>query len=164
MGIEKQNITVNTITSQTEPVSEPIFTFAVITDGHINPEEDQSSSPWESNHMANGRNRYVVHMLNRLKPDFVIHLGDLVHPVPSLPSYTVAAGRFHDIYQQLDCPLHLMPGNHDVGDKPSSWTPAEVVNEAFWPSLKSTSAGVTARLIINAAISFCSTASCLIPV
>ena len=131
MGIEKQNITVNTLTSQTEPVPESIFTFVVITDGHINPKEDQSSSPWESNHMANGRNRYVVDMLNRLKPDFVIHMGDLVHPVPSLPSYTVAAKRFHDIYRQLDCPLHLMPGNHDVGDKPSSWTPAEVVNETF---------------------------------
>lgn len=131
MGIEKQNNTIKTTISQTGTVSEPIFTFAVITDGHINPEEDQSSSPWESNHMANGRNRYVVHMLNRLRPDFVIHVGDLIHPVPSLPSYTTAAKRFHDIYRQLDSPLHLMSGNHDVGDKPSSWTPAEVVNEAF---------------------------------
>jgi len=131
MGIEKQNGIINTITSPTVPVSEPIFTFAVITDGHINPEENQSSSPWESNHMANGRNRYVVNMLNRLGPDFVIHMGDLIHPVPSLPSYSAAAKRFHDIYRQLDCPLHLMPGNHDVGDKPSSWTPAEVVNERF---------------------------------
>jgi len=131
MSTEKQHTTINTTSSHTGPVSEPIFTFAVITDGHINPEEDQSSSPWESNHMANGRNRYVVHMLNRLGPDFVVHMGDLIHPVPSLPSYTVAAKRFHDIYRKLDCPLHLMPGNHDVGDKPSSWTPAEVVNEGF---------------------------------
>jgi len=81
--------------------------------------------------MANGRNRYVVHRLNRLKPDFAVHIGDLIHPVPSLPSYSDAAERFHEIYKLPDCPLHLTPGNHDVGDKPGSWTPAEVVNEAF---------------------------------
>jgi 3',5'-cyclic AMP phosphodiesterase CpdA len=117
--------------SDHKPLPEPIFAFAVVTDGHINPEEDLSSSPWESNRMANGRNRYVVHKLNQLKPDFVVHMGDLIHPIPSQPAYSVAARRFHDIYQQLECPIHLMPGNHDVGDKPSSWTPAEIVNEGF---------------------------------
>lgn len=117
--------------SDSETSAEPIFTFAVITDGHINPADDQSSSPWDSNRMANGRNRYVVHKLNQLNPDFVVHMGDLIHPIPSQPAYAVAARRFHDIYQQLKCPIHLMPGNHDVGDKPSSWTPAEIVNEVF---------------------------------
>ena len=129
MGIEKQQAVIKSISTRLDSISAPIFTFAIITDGHVNPEENQSSSPWESNHMANGRNRYVVHRLNQLEPDFVVHMGDLIHPVPSLPSYSVAAKRFHDIYSQLNCPLHLMPGNHDVGDKPSSWTPAEVVNE-----------------------------------
>jgi predicted MPP superfamily phosphohydrolase len=114
-----------------KPLSDPIFTFAVITDGHVNPEDDKSASPWESNRMANGRNRYVVHKLNQLAPDFVIHLGDLIHPIPSQPSYPVAAKRFYEIYQPLESPIHFVPGNHDVGDKPSSWTPAEVVNRNF---------------------------------
>ncbi|MFH2132534.1 MAG: metallophosphoesterase [bacterium] len=111
--------------------SDPVFTFCIVSDGHVNPEEDVSSSPWNSNRMANGRNRYVVHMLNQLKPDFVIHLGDLIHPVPSLPSYATAARLFHEIFKPLNCPLHLLPGNHDIGDKPSSWTPAEIVNDPF---------------------------------
>ena len=109
----------------------PIFSFCIVTDGHVNPEEDVSSSPWVSNHMANGRNRYVVQMLNQIKPDFVIHMGDLIHPVPSLPTYGTAAELFHKIFKPLNCPLHLMPGNHDIGDKPSSWTPAEIINEPF---------------------------------
>lgn len=29
--------------------------------------------------------------LKRLLPDFVIHLGNLVHPLPSLPTYDAAA-------------------------------------------------------------------------
>ena len=128
---KNQHSTSKSELSHNQSLTEPIFTFAVITDGHINPEDDQSSSPWDSNRMANGRNRYVVHKLNQLNPDFVIHMGDLIHPIPSQPAYSVAAQRFHDIYQQLGCPIHLMPGNHDVGDKPSSWTPAEIVNEVF---------------------------------
>ena len=119
------------VPSPGSPQSEAVFTFAVITDGHVNPEEDRSSSPWESNRMANGRNRYVVHLLNALKPDFVVHMGDMIHPVPSLSSYAKAAGKFHDIFRKLACPIHVMPGNHDVGDKPSSWVPAEAVNETF---------------------------------
>ena len=121
----------NSESSNDKPLSDPIFTFAVITDGHVNPEDDKSASPWDSNRMANGRNRYVVHKLNQLAPEFVVHMGDLIHPIPSQPSYPVAAKRFYEIYQKLNYPIHLMPGNHDVGDKPSSWTPAEVVNSKF---------------------------------
>jgi len=131
MSNESQQSISKSKSSYSEPLTEPIFTFAVITDGHVNPEDDKSSSPWESNRMANGRNHFVVSKLNQLNPDFVVHMGDLIHPIPSLPSYPIAAKRFHDIYQRLNCPIHLLPGNHDVGDKPCSWTPAEVVNEVF---------------------------------
>ena len=105
----------------------PLFTFAVIADTHLNPEEARSGSPWRSNALANARARWAVAALNADAPDFVIHLGDMVHPVPAQAAYGEAADRFREIFGHLDAPLHVLPGNHDIGDKPADWMPAEVV-------------------------------------
>jgi predicted phosphodiesterase len=108
-----------------------LFSFAVIADTHVNPDDGQSSSPWQANRLANWRARSVVAQLNALKPDFVVHLGDMVHPVPSQGAYVTAAQRFHSLFSELQMPLHLVPGNHDEGDKPIAWTPAVAVNQQF---------------------------------
>ncbi|KAA3631828.1 MAG: hypothetical protein DWQ08_04380, partial [Proteobacteria bacterium] len=47
------------------------------------------------------------------------------------PSYAQAATDFHRILECLDMPLHVLPGNHDVGDKPVDWAPAGVVREEY---------------------------------
>jgi 3',5'-cyclic AMP phosphodiesterase CpdA len=109
----------------------PLFSFAVIADTHVNPDDGQSSSPWQANRLANWRARSVVVQLTALKPDFVIHLGDMVHPVPSQATYVAATRRFHALFSDLQMPLHVVPGNHDVGDKPIAWTPAVAVNPRF---------------------------------
>ena len=75
----------------------PLFTFAVVGDTHINPEDDKSSSPWQTNRLANTRLRAVVAQINVLKPDFVVHLGDMVHPVPAAPKHLLAVNRFREI-------------------------------------------------------------------
>jgi len=116
---------------QESAIGKLLFTFGIIADGHVNPKEDRSSSPWNSNRLANARNRYVVNALNSLEPEFVIHLGDIIHPVPSSPDYLTAIEKFKTIFNKLICPLYLLPGNHDVGDKPSSWVPAESINENY---------------------------------
>jgi Icc-related predicted phosphoesterase len=103
----------------------------VIADTHVNQEEYESTSPFECNRMANGRTRYVIRQLNQVRPRFVIHLGDLVHPVPALPTYPQAARNFRQLTAELECPLYLVPGNHDVGDKPVAWAPAETVREEY---------------------------------
>ena len=113
-----------------------LFTFAVVADGHVNPQEDTSSSPWESNRLANARNRFVVSELNQIAPAFVVHLGDMVHPLPSSPAYQKAIGQFNAIFNRLNCPIYLIPGNHDVGDKPSSWVPAGSVNDDYLRSYR----------------------------
>ena len=107
----------------------PLFTYAVIADTHMNQSEDSSSSPYPCNALANARTRHVIAELNRLAPDFVVHLGDIVNPVPELPTYDDAANHFKRLVQDLKAPLHLVPGNHDVGDKPVSWMPAGTVND-----------------------------------
>ena len=68
-------------------------------------------------------------MSDQIDPELVIHLGDIVNPVPELPTYADAAGHFKSLVADLKAPLHLVAGNHDVGDKPVSWMPAGTVND-----------------------------------
>ena len=109
-----------------------LFNFAVITDTHLNQGETECNSPYETNKLANGRMRHVVRDLNRRQLEFVIHLGDLLHPVPAIPHlYERAAQCFKDQVADLRHSLYVVPGNHDVGDKPIDWGPAGVVQDAF---------------------------------
>jgi len=109
-----------------------LFTYGVITDTHLNQGETECNSPFEVNKMANGRMRHVIRDLNRRELDFVIHLGDLLHPVPAIPHlYERAAQCFKDQVADLRHKLFVVPGNHDVGDKPVEWGPAGVVREEF---------------------------------
>ncbi len=105
-----------------------LFTFAVISDTHVNEEETRSVSPFESNRLANGRLRYVVESLNRLRPAFVVHLGDMGNPLPELAGYKPASDRFKEIVAGLRAPLHLVAGNHCIGDKSEGWVPVPRVS------------------------------------
>jgi len=112
-----------------------LFTFVVYTDSHLNQSETESMSPHQVNKLANGRHRNVINEINQIGPAFAIHLGDLVHPVPVMGIYVDAAERFHEQVSELNCPLHIIPGNHDIGDKPIRWGPAEAVSDqslALW--------------------------------
>lgn len=109
-----------------------MFTFAVAADTHINPEDGRSGSPWMVNAMANERAITIARRIKEHNPAFTVHLGDMVHPVPELPSYAAAADRFKHIFREFgEGALYLMPGNHDVGDKPVSWMPAGVVRPSY---------------------------------
>jgi len=109
-----------------------LFTYAVITDTHLNQGETESNSEFAVNKLSNGRMRYVIHDLNRRDLAFVIHLGDLLHPVPAVPHlYQRAAERFKEQVAELDHPLHVLPGNHDIGDKPIDWGPMPIVQDEF---------------------------------
>ena len=108
---------------------EPIFSYAVLSDTHIRPEEGEGSSPWRVNMYTNDRARWVVDRINRAEPDFVVHLGDIVHPLPHLPTYASAAEAARGIFSGLEAPLYSIPGNHDVGDKNNPTVPAYVVDD-----------------------------------
>jgi hypothetical protein len=112
-----------------EPSGKKLFTFAVVADTHVNEHEERSASPFETNARANGRARYALAEIAALDPapEFVVHLGDIVHPMPGLPVFGEAARRFKEIAAPLRVPLHLVPGNHDVGDKAVDWMPADIV-------------------------------------
>lgn len=113
-----------------------LFSFGIITDTHVNQGEDETNSPFESGRLANRRMRHVIRDLNARDLAFVVHVGDIVHPVPAIPGlYADAARRFFEVFDALDHPAWLTPGNHDVGDKPNDWAPAARINEdhlALW--------------------------------
>ena len=108
----------------------PIFRYAVISDTHIRP-SGESSSPWKTNLLTNDRARWVAHTINTHNPDFVIHLGDIVHPVPHLPTYSSASKVAQEIMGSLTSPIYLVPGNHDVGDKNNPTVPSYIINDKY---------------------------------
>ena len=112
-------------------IGELLFKVAIVSDTHVNEKEDFSASPYPANAEANPRARHVFSQVNQIGPDFTIHLGDMVNPVPELESYGPAADNFHSIAADLTAPIHLVPGNHDIGDKPVKWMPAGMVNSEF---------------------------------
>ncbi len=106
------------------PLGTRLFSFAVISDTHVNPDEDVCNSPFPVNMRANRRFRHVIADINQREVDFVVHLGDLVHPVPDVGSlYVKAAEAYRSIVSNLKVPIHVIPGNHDIGDSPASCGP-----------------------------------------
>lgn len=101
-----------------------LFSFGCITDTHINEEEDKSASPYICNALANPRARYAVNLLNAENCEFIVHLGDIINPVPHLETYTKAVEKSRVIFSESKAPMYFIPGNHDVGDKPLDWMPA----------------------------------------
>lgn len=108
----------------------PVFRYAILSDTHIRP-RDESSSPWKTNLLANERARWVAHSINQENPDMVIHLGDIVHPVPHLATHGSASGVAREIMGEIDASVVYVSGNHDVGDKVNPTVPAHTVNDGF---------------------------------
>lgn len=118
------------MSANTQPAGRPLFTFAIISDTHIRPAVGDESSPFAVNELANGRARYAVAAIAAAAPAFTIHLGDMVHPLPHLPTYAAAAEAAHGILAQLKPGLRFVAGNHDIGDKPMPASPAGPVDDA----------------------------------
>jgi 3',5'-cyclic AMP phosphodiesterase CpdA len=112
----------------TDPISNRVlFQFAVITDSHIRLPDAIEEGGYASNRLTIERANYVVQCLNSLQPDFVIHLGDVVHPIPALSNHEDAVKKAREIFSRIEAELYVVPGNHDIGDKPNAWLPAPVV-------------------------------------
>jgi hypothetical protein len=112
-----------------KPQGKHLFRFALIADSHLNPVDESNTSPWQTNHLANPRNEVVVDAVNKLKPAFTVHLGDVVHPLPYTNSYKGAAEYANNLYQKLNHPFYITPGNHDIGDKYLPGNPAATITQ-----------------------------------
>ncbi|MGA1553696.1 MAG: hypothetical protein ACO35I_06650, partial [Burkholderiaceae bacterium] len=83
------------------------YSFAVIADTHVNEVDVGGTSPYETNAYANQRARHVFEQVAQIQSSlaFVVHLGDIVHPVPGLPSFEQAVAEFKSITSCLKIPL-----------------------------------------------------------
>jgi metallophosphoesterase superfamily enzyme len=81
----------------------PLFSFVVVADTHVNESDNVSSSPFETNHLANERSRFVFQDIAAMNPapEFVVHLGDIVHPMPALPTFMQAVEQFKALEQRF---------------------------------------------------------------
>ncbi len=100
--------------------------FVVVADTHVRSETADPGDFAATAHLA-ARNQHAVDVINRLAPDFVVHLGDVVHPIPGSPAHGPANELAAAAYATLGAPLYMVPGNHDVGDKPYRWVDAPAV-------------------------------------
>ena len=110
-----------------------LISFAVVADTHINEVEVGGSSPYVTNAYANARARYVFEQISQIQDqiDFVVHLGDIVHPVPGLKGFLPAVQNFKELTKSLKVPIYVVPGNHDIGDKRVDWMPADQISGEY---------------------------------
>jgi len=95
--------------------------FIVIADSHIRP-PDQEIDAYPSNALMVQRNEFVVDLCNQIDAAFVVHLGDIVHPLPVEDTHREAIDLAHGVYAKSLHPIHFVPGNHDVGtNRTRSW-------------------------------------------
>ena len=104
----------------------PLFSFALFSDTHYN--AGPETVPERYQHV-NDQNDHIIRRINRDQPAFAVHLGDIVSPLDHFPSRRAAVQRAQNSLAELTMPLRLVPGNHDIGDKPAHWLRAPTVNQ-----------------------------------
>ena len=108
------------------------FSFIVFTDSHVTAVDGATDSPFHVNSLSNGRFHKAIKMMSQLDGDFALNLGDMVHPLPGTNDYITATKRYFELAKDLKHQHYCIPGNHDIGDKPSKWVPAaEISSESI---------------------------------
>jgi 3',5'-cyclic AMP phosphodiesterase CpdA len=96
----------------------PLFSFAIIADTHITDEEGKAiDGSHQTGKKAASMYCDLVERVNSMEPAFVVHLGDITHPIPISPDYGETALAFHKASEIFSMPYYVVPGNHDVGEK-----------------------------------------------
>ena len=96
----------------------PIFSFAIVADTHLTRAETLSFEGSDaSGDRLGGLYDDLVARVNAMNPAFVVHLGDITDPVPTSPDFDGSAEVFHKSSEVFSMPYHLVPGNHDIGEK-----------------------------------------------
>jgi predicted phosphodiesterase len=104
-------------------VRPPLATFAVITDTHFGfPADGQGE------HIYTTLARQTLAEVQAAAPDFIIHLGDILNHYPSDPQWAAAAKLAREQLGASRAPVFAVPGNHDVGNKPSLTAPTVAVH------------------------------------
>lgn len=85
------------------------MTFVHISDTHIHADPDYTGAHVDFS--SRQPVQKLIDTINQLEMhiDFVLHTGDITHHPETAEHYHIA----RDILQQIKCPVHYIPGNHD---------------------------------------------------
>ncbi|MBN2302369.1 MAG: metallophosphoesterase [Lentisphaerae bacterium] len=92
--------------------------FGIIGDSHSAPPA-RKTNPMHWDYLGDARLEATVEEFNRIKPDLVLHMGDVASSWPFRPGNSEGLERGISIMRNLKMPFYITPGNHDVGNKPS---------------------------------------------
>jgi len=101
-----------------------ICRFGIISDTHIRAPEDVSSSAIAAIEKANSRATYAAKLLALHNPEFTVHLGDMVDPLPDMDTYVSACLEANRIFKPLKKALQTgdSQATPDSQAKPDSQT------------------------------------------
>lgn len=105
--------------------------FCVVSDTHYMLDPGDPPLEFESRRRQSGRVAAALRRVAACEPAFVLHLGDLVQPFPGSADFDRAVDEAQEQIRTCGIRrLHVVAGNHDVGDKPDPTMPAPVVDAA----------------------------------
>ncbi len=99
-------------------VRKPLATFAVITDTHYAVGADGRAP-----HPYLARATETMAEMQAAGAEFALHLGDLVNSFPGDPRFAAEVRLARAQLAASRMPIYAVPGNHDVGQKPSLVSP-----------------------------------------
>lgn len=105
--------------------------FVVLADTHYMIDPGSKVLEFESRRQQSARAAVAWRMIAAMRPDFIIHLGDLVQEYPGTPHFSQAMDEALGQMRQSGVGVvHQVAGNHDVGDKADSSMPTHPVTVA----------------------------------
>ncbi|HWL53279.1 MAG TPA: metallophosphoesterase [Chthoniobacteraceae bacterium] len=135
--------------------------FVIVSDSHDCPPNHAAVGEFPSRAKQRTRADAAFRAAAGMGARYLFHLGDLVQLYPGAPGFEVAFERALVRMEKSGfSPCVLVPGNHDVGDKPDATMPTHpVTDEAlaffhhrFGPSYRSIDAGKVVFITLNSQV------------
>ena len=136
------------------------FEFVVLGDTHYMLDPGDRALEFESRRRQTARADAALRLAASLRPDFIVHMGDVVQEYPETGRHAEALKRAKTQLTGLGVEVFHVAGNHDVGDKPDPTMPTRPVTlesleryrSGFGPSWYSFDRGGCHFIVINSQI------------
>ncbi len=136
------------------------FEFVVVGDTHTMLDPGDRTLEFESRRKQTARADTALELAASLRPDFIVHMGDLVQEYPETRRHAEALEKARAQLAGLGVKVFHVAGNHDVGDKPDPTMPTlpvtleslERYQSDFGPSWFSFDHGNCHFIVINSQI------------
>ncbi|HOE65870.1 MAG TPA: sugar-binding protein [Candidatus Hydrogenedentes bacterium] len=89
---------------------------------HLSPQNDARNFHFailadRSGGIRDGRFEHIVDRLNLLRPEFVVHIGDIIEGAPNdMAEVNAQWDEAFELIKPIEAPLFIVPGNHDVNN------------------------------------------------